>query len=593
MASGSNEVSRPERETETVRVLHVDDESGFAELAVEFLERIDDGLVVETAASASEGLDRLAEGDYDCIVSDYDMPERNGIEFLETVRQAYPRLPFILFTGKGSEAVASKAITAGASDYLQKGSDSVRYELLATRIRSHVERTRAQRVQRRHLKAIETADEGISILDSDGRFTYVNQRYADMYGYDPAEMIGEHWEVTYPEESIQFIREEIIPVVEASGSWQGETTGLHADGSTFTEDHRLAKTHEGGLVCTIQDVTDRKETQRRLEQFKLCVEHAGHAVYITDADGTIEYVNPAFERITGYAAETALGATPSIMKSGEMSEGYYGEMWRTLLAGTVWEESVVNRRKSGERYHAHQTVAPVLDGAGEPTAFIAIQADITDHMRRRRELERQRDRLDEFASVVSHDLRNPLNVAKGRLTLASEACASEHIDPAKRALDRMEALVEDVLTLARAGETIGDTEAVELSALGASCWRTIETAAARLVVETDATVHADRSRLHQLLENLLGNAIEHGGADVTVVIGDLPDGFYVEDDGPGIPDGERESVLEAGYSTADETLRIGLSIVQQIAEAHGWEVDVTDGSEGGARFEFRGVRLEG
>jgi len=593
MMSGPDGGSRPGRETESVRVLHVDDEPDFAELTVEFLERIDDGLAVETATGAGEGFDRLAEGDYDCVVSDYDMSGRNGIEFLGTVRQQYPRVPFILFTGKGSEAVASKAITAGASDYLQKGSDPVRYELLATRIRSHVERTRAQRVQQRRLKAIETADEGIGILDADGYFTYVNRRYADMYGYDPEEMIGEHWEITYPEESIQFIQESVVPAVEASGSWRGETTGLHADGSTFTEAHRLAKTHDGGLVCTIQDVTDRKETQRRLEQFKLCVEHAGHAVYITDVDGTIEYVNPAFERITGYAAETALGATPSIMKSGAMSGDYYEEMWGTLLSGTVWEESVLNRRKSGERYHAHQTVAPVLDGAGKPTAFIAVQADITDHMRRKQELERQRDRLDEFASVVSHDLRNPLNVAKGRLDLAAEACASEHIEPASRALDRMEALVEDVLTLARAGETIGDTEAVELSALGAACWRTIETATARLVVETAATVRADRSRLHQLLENLLRNAVEHGGADVTVVIGDLPDGFYVEDDGPGIPEQERERVLAPGYSTAGEGLRIGLRIVQQVAEAHGWSVDVTDGSEGGARFEFRGVHVEG
>lgn len=128
-----------------IRVLHVDDEPAFAEMVVEFLEREDDGLTVETATSAAEGIAQLAENEVDCVVSDYDMPDTNGIEFLETVREAYPNLPFILFTGDGSEEVASDAISAGATDYFRKKSDTSQYELLATRVRNSVEHRRQER----------------------------------------------------------------------------------------------------------------------------------------------------------------------------------------------------------------------------------------------------------------------------------------------------------------------------------------------------------------------------------------------------------------------------------------------------------------
>jgi len=115
------------------------------------------------------------------------------------------------------------------------------------------------------------------------------------------------------------------------------------------------------------------------------------------------------------------------------------------------------------------------------------------------------------------------------------------------------------------------------------------TAEATLVVESDQRIQADRSRLQQLVENLVRNAVEHGGADVTVTIGALEDGFYAEEDGPGIPTENRDAVFEMGYSTIEDGTGFGLSIVNQIADAHGWTVHVTEGSDGGARFEITGI----
>jgi len=201
-------------------------------------------------------------------------------------------------------------------------------------------------------------------------------------------------------------------------------------------------------------------------------------------------------------------------------------------------------------------------------------------------LQRQNDRLEQFTSVVSHDLRNPLNVLQGSLELAEQSGDPEHFERARRAIGRMDALVEDLLSLARAGDAIDDPEPVDLGALTRRCWDGVDTGDATLDVATDRTVRADESRLRQLLENLVGNAVEHGGQRVTV--GDLPGGFYVADDGPGIPPEERDRVLEGGSSTADGT-GLGLRIVAEIAAAHGWELSVAESEAGGARFEFTGV----
>lgn len=210
---------------------------------------------------------------------------------------------------------------------------------------------------------------------------------------------------------------------------------------------------------------------------------------------------------------------------------------------------------------------------------------------RQAQLQRQNERLDDFASIVSHDLRNPLNVAQGRVELLREECDSEHIPPIERSITRMDELIEDLLTLARKGEQISAFEAVGLESLVKTCWQQVATAEATLKIDTNRTIQADRSRLQQLLENLTRNAVQHGGADVTVTIGDLEDGFYIEDDGPGIPEAEREDVFNVGYSTADGGTGFGLNIVEQVADAHGWDIRVTEGPDGGARFEIRGVEF--
>lgn len=207
------------------------------------------------------------------------------------------------------------------------------------------------------------------------------------------------------------------------------------------------------------------------------------------------------------------------------------------------------------------------------------------------ELQRKNERLDEFASVVSHDLRNPLNVAQGRLRLVAEECDSDHLDQMERALVRMERIIEDVLALSRTGALAGTVEALDLATVASACWANVETESAELIISTEQSIRADETRFKQLLENLFRNAVEHGGQPVKVTVGDLPNGFYVADDGTGIPVDDLDRVFEAGFSTTTGGTGLGLNIVRQIARAHTWQISVSESDAGGARFEFTQVAV--
>jgi signal transduction histidine kinase len=207
-------------------------------------------------------------------------------------------------------------------------------------------------------------------------------------------------------------------------------------------------------------------------------------------------------------------------------------------------------------------------------------------------LKAQNEKLEQFASHVSHDLRNPLNVIEGAIQLAEETGEAEHFERCHRAVDRMDTLIGDLLSSARAGAIIEDTERVPLASLVEKCWQGVDLrqGTLQLALDTTTVIHVDESRLTQLLENLIRNAFDHGSDDTTVTVGRLAEGFYVEDDGLGIPTDDREKVFESGYSTLEGGTGFGLAIVQEIVEAHGWRVRVHDAEAGGARFEITGIK---
>lgn len=576
------------------RVLVVDDDPAIAERVANRLTDEAANFTVETAMSASKGLDYFGHDDFDCIISGYELPEIDGIEFLRAVREKSSDVPFVLFTGAGSEDIASAAISANVTAYVQRDEQTDQYAVLANRVADAVEQYRTRQTRKRQSEALETAREGISILDQDGTFVYVNAAYADLYGYQPEALLGEHWQLLAPDDEVGFLQHTIFPAVADAGYWNGETTGLRADGTTFSEDCTVVQTDDGELICSVRDRSAEKERQANLTRFRALVETLDDPVYVLDETGQFEYVNDAFTEMVGYNDETILGASPSLVKSAEAAERGRTNLARILSSDgpdSVQFEIEI-QSQSGEHIPCEDHMGVLPYEGDRFQGSVGILRDITARKERERELHRQNERLEEFASVVSHDLRNPLSVAEGNLELAQTECDSERLETVQQALQRMEALIEDLLNLARGNEGISDLEPVDLHTMGADCWETVETKDATLHTETEQTILADASRLRQLIENLMGNAIDHGGEAVTITIGELENGFYIEDDGPGIPDAETADIFRAGYSTDETGTGFGLSIVETVVDAHDWNIHLTESSTGGARFEITNVAFD-
>ena len=213
---------------------------------------------------------------------------------------------------------------------------------------------------------------------------------------------------------------------------------------------------------------------------------------------------------------------------------------------------------------------------------------------REQKLKRENERLDEFASVISHDLRNPINVIRGRVNFTAEKYEdTENLDHALSIIDRMSSIIDETLTLARQGKTVGETTLVSLSDVAAESCDNVAIDRDRVSVEpAHSEFYADPSKLFHIFENLYRNSLEHGGDDVTISVGPVDGGFYVEDDGDGVPDEKKGEIFDVGVTTDRDGTGIGLAIVSRIIEAHDWDVAVTDSDEGGARFEITNVEFK-
>jgi PAS domain S-box-containing protein len=345
------------------------------------------------------------------------------------------------------------------------------------------------------------------------------------------------------------------------------------------------------LVVSAQDVTERMESERR---FEAVLDSTVQFLALLAPDGRVLQTS---ERALAYG-----DLAPADVADAPLWAAPWFEPGET--AATV--ERAVTRASDGDRFHGEVTVdagedravldfsvTPVADERGEVALLVAEGNDVTDRERRERELQRHNERLDEFTSVVSHDLRGPLGVLRGSLDVAEETGDAEQFARCRRAADRMERTIEDLLELAREGDAVTDTAAVSLADVATASWDTADTGEATLRTAGDAALLADEHRLERLLANLYRNAVEHSEDAVTLTVGPTDEGFYVADDGPGIPPEEREQVFDSGYSTAEGGTGLGLPIVERIAEAHGWTVDVTDSEAGGARFEVGGVERTG
>lgn len=732
-----------------IRVLHVEDDPEFADLTHGLLERQDRAFAIDHVLDPASGLERLEREAVDCIVSDFDLGNENGIDFLAAVREEYADLPFILFTGKGSEEVASEAISTGVTDYLQKGGDPSRFEVLANRIENAVDQYRSKRALQRSENRLslffDQSPLGVIEWNDDFAVERMNAAAEDILGYAESELVGASWERIVPPEDRSEVEHVLDELGADQGGYQHVNENCTKDGDRIVcEWHNRVVTDRSGEVVAVfsqfQDITDRRQHERQIERtnamLSTLVDALPVGIIAEDDDRRVVAVNERLfelldlpgspDEVVGqhsqalHESANEAYADPDIL-CGRFDEG--GEIVEVPLAdgrvllcsharigfpdgeGSLWVfNDITDRIEYEETVTALHGVARDLarcsaeedlyqhsiDAAGSLLEFdqavIATEADGYLHVRamsedvpfdepptmkadeglagksyqtgeailvddaiadedalpqservhsgisvpigdrgvfqviddtpgafeerdvelvrllarhvesalalldRERELQRQNDRLEAFASVVSHDLRSPLNVAEGRLDLARGECESEYLDDLAESHQRMQELINDVLDLARGGRPITDMETIELQAITKRSWHHVETETATLEFGRNLTMRSDRSRLTQLLENVFRNAIEHGGRDVTVRVGALPTGgFYVEDDGSGIPAESREMIFDGGFTTSSSGTGFGLAIVEEIVEAHDWSISVCESDAGGTRFEITGV----
>jgi DNA-binding NarL/FixJ family response regulator len=609
---------------------------------------LDSEFDVVTEAGLTTVMGRLESVTVDCVVTAWDLPDGDGFDLLSAVRTLRPDVPVILAPQSGSEQLASEAIEAGIDGY--HPSDGGAQSLVET-VTGTVGR------HQNRLQSLDRMTDAFYVLDTDWRITYLNDRAQEiLHDAMPSDERGRRvnlhgkrlWDVIPAAVDTPFHEK----FIEAMETQEAVTFEEYYDplGRWFEVRAYPSST---GLSVYFRDVTERKASEQRLKRRESILTRI-HRV-TADKDRSFEQKVGELLEIGREELGTAYGSLSRIdgdeyvfevVRRGEdtdeLSAGDRVPLsWTTCERAVTAEETLViedlacapadlrDRQGNIELGLSCYLGAPVIvDGevtgtfcfyGPESKAETFSQWQVTlvellanwvsyerEQKQQRETVLRERNRLEEFASIVSHDLRNPLNVATANLELVADNCASEYVENVDEALTRMDELIDDVLTLAQLGSGVVDADPVDLATISQQAWETVGTAGADLVIDGPVTVVGDATRLQRLLENLFRNSVEHsptdsrsqaddgmehGDSSVTVRVGPLADGrgFYVEDDGPGIPENDRETVFEHGYTTDADGTGFGLSIVQQIVEAHGGTITVTDSESDGARFEIRGL----
>ncbi|UPW02145.1 PAS domain S-box protein [Halorussus gelatinilyticus] len=427
------------------------------------------------------------------------------------------------------------------------------------------------------------------------------------------------------------VREAIDEAIRTKGIFELEHRVERDDGNVgWTFSRAVPMLDEDGeieeWIGMASDITERKRRERALEEserrYRTLTENFpngavgvyDHELRYTLAEGKVlGETLPSADRLEGnrmpdiFPSETVEDLEPVFRaavedgETGKTTTEFGGRDWR------VW-------------------AAPLRDADGDIFAGLSLAQDVTEQVERERELEERTERLDRFASMLAHELRNPVTIGQIYSQQLPDDAGTDAVEYVTEAFDRIEDMIDVMLVLTRGRKAVGERTPVELADAARKTWDDVDAPEATLEVSVGQTIQADETYVQHLFRNLLENAVEHGGSDVTITVGDLPPGpeteadgdstdesvgvssersedearqgakqtaggFYVADDGSGIPAENRDTVFEAGYTTTSgqEGTGLGLAFVSELAEVYGWEYEVTESAGGGARFEFTDI----
>jgi len=467
---------------------------------------------------------------------------------------------------------------------------------------------------------------GIWMVDVDGQYRFVNKTFCNAIGIpesaflatdDVTKLMGE-------ETGGNCLASDQACLAQNEPHLSYETLPF-VDGKSHLMEITKAKVRDEageviGVVGIGMDITEQRATKEKLRKLSQAVEQAGESILITDKEGTIEYVNPSFTKITGYAAEEVLGRNPNMLKSGEQAGEYYDRLWKTICNGEVWQSSIVDRRKDGSRFPSMLSISPINDSNGQITHYVGIQQDMTEHELLEAKF-RQSQKMEALGTLVggiAHDFNNMLTGMAGNLYLAKERVADfpdvvEKLDAVEKLSYRAAAMIKQLMIFARKGSVekkpFGLTaflkETCKLHAVsipGSISFRT-EFCHDELVVSGDTT------QLQQVLLNLLNNArdavagmpdpaisltVEQVEADESFMIGHSLTGsrsfahLVVKDNGSGISDAYKDHIFEPFFTTKEVGAGTGLGLAMSYGtiQAHGGILEVDSTLGNGSSFHI-------
>jgi PAS domain S-box-containing protein len=429
----------------------------------------------------------------------------------------------------------------------------------------------------------------VYIHDFDGNFLNVNDTAVDVLGYSRGRLLSmTPADIVAPEYADEI--EDRIEMAGRTDSTTFRSAHVTADGEKVPVEVNAATISyrgEPAILAVVRDISDQVARERRLKEYKRAIEQAGHAVYIADQDRSIKYVNPAFTEITGYSADEVIGESSEILRSGQMPAEYYGKLWETVESGDIWDDIVINERKSGGQYHAQQTVAPIEGDNEAVVGYVGIQTDISDL----KEREKQLEVLDR---ILRHNLKNQMSVILARAELISEESDSRVERAADDIIDTVGKLIEQTDKERKIVTVLTEEPeftSIPVDSLLRKVRDTVEAEHPGVDVNVDCpgaeTVEAIpqfESAVVELVENaIVHNPNERSTVDVEVTRSNGMLQLSISDDGPGIPEDERKILAgEAEIQPLVHGSGLGLWLVKHIVMQSNGTVRFEDSEYGGA-----------
>jgi len=512
-----------------LRVLVVEDVEDDYRLLLHQLHRAGYELQPRRVEDVAQLRQALADGEWQIVISDWLLPTVRGMAVLEIVRHHDPELPFVVVSGTADEEVAVEAMRAGAQDVVSKDrltriGQVVSRELGERQLRQQTRKaeTNLAQSEQRLLALIENALDLIAVLDRDGTVRFMSPASRHVLGYAPEAFTGRVINAWIHPDDLVYLESDAV----------GMLGGL-VDGNTVTVRFRHADGHwiwieavgrdltgvpaVGGVVVNARDVTQRRDAELGMARLVQAVEQTSEAIVVTDASGIIEYVNPAFEQITGYRAREAIGRNPRILKSGQHPRSFYEAMWNTLLSGQTWSGQITNRRRDGDVYQEEATISPVVDHSGAIVHFVAVKRDITETLALESQLQQAQkmEAVGRLAGGIAHDFNNLLTLLVNHAEFLKDSLGDDprqlaDIDGILSAAQRATDLTRQLLTFSRremtqpelvdVNKVIQNVERLLLHTIGEDIDLICELA------DDLPPIQADPGKLEQALLNLVINA---------------------------------------------------------------------------------------